>query len=153
MSQSIKELLHKDLVTAMKNRDSSTTATLRMVLSAITNAEVAGESARELSDTEVLSILTHESKKRKEAAEVFAAAKRTDLAQKEQSEAAIIANYLPTPLTTMQLELLIQTTVKDLNVTGLQNMGKVMKELQPKVANRADGKQVADLVRQELGKN
>ena len=94
----LKDRLRTDLTASIKARDELRSSTLRMVLTAITNAEVAGKEARELSDDDVLGVLTSEAKKRREAAEAFADAGRTELADKEQAEAAVIADYLPAQL-------------------------------------------------------
>jgi uncharacterized protein YqeY len=92
---SLKERLRTDLVASIKARDEVTSSTLRMVLTSITNAEVAGKESRELTDEDVLGVLTSESKKRREAAEAFADAGREEQAAKEKAEAAVIAGYLP----------------------------------------------------------
>src|SRR5215203_254571 len=91
----LKDRLRADLTTSIKARDELRSSTLRMVLTAITNAEVAGKESRELSDEDVLGVLTSESKKRREAAEAFADADRAEQAAKERAEAAVIADYLP----------------------------------------------------------
>src|SRR3954469_12278901 len=94
----LKDRLRADLTTSIKARDELRSSTLRMVLSAITNAEVAGKEARELSDDDIVGVLSTEAKKRREAATAFAEAGRGELADKETSEAAVIADYLPEQL-------------------------------------------------------
>src|SRR5688500_2781275 len=94
----LKDRLRADLTTAMKARDQLRTGTLRMVLTAITNAEVGGKEARELSDDEVIGVLTSEAKKRREAAEAFDAGDRPELAAKERDESAILDECLPAQL-------------------------------------------------------
>src|SRR3984957_9766038 len=94
----LKARLHADLTTSMKARDELTTATLRMTLTAITNEEVSGAAARELSDDEVLRVITREAKKRREAAEAFDAAGRAELADRERAEGVVLDGYLPTQL-------------------------------------------------------
>lgn len=149
----LKDRLRADLTTAMKARDSLRASTLRMALTALTNAEVSGKQARELSDDDVLTVLSAESKKRREAAAAFAEAGRTESAEKERAEAAILADYLPEQLDGTQIEALVAETVAALGVEGegMKAMGKVMGALQPKVKGRADGGAVAAAVRRHLG--
>lgn len=147
---SAKQTLHDDLNTAMKARDEVTVATLRMALTAVTTAEVAGKEARELSDDEVLAVLTREAKKRREAAEAFEAAGRTELAAREVAEGEVLARYLPTPLTDDELATLVRQAITETGADSPRAMGQVMKALQPEVAGRADGKRVSDAVRAAL---
>jgi hypothetical protein len=148
----LKDRLRTDLTAAMKARDSLRASTLRMALTAISNAEVAGKQARVLDDEEVTSVLVAESKKRREAAHAFDEAGRDELATKEKAEAEILAAYLPEPLTDEELAALVDTTVDTLGVAGqgMAAMGAVMGRLKPLVAGRADGAAVAALVRQRL---
>ena len=148
-----KERLREDLTTAIKARDGLRSSTLRMVLTSITNAEVAGKESRELTDEDVLGVLTSESKKRREAAEAFAEAGRQEQAEKEKAEAAVIADYLPEQLTTEDIDALVKQTVDELGVRddGMKAMGRVMGVLTPKTKGRADGGAVAAAVRRELG--
>src|SRR5687768_7783709 len=94
----LKDRLRADLTSAIKARDEVRSSTLRMVLTAITNAEVAGKESRELSDDDVITVLSSEAKKRREAAEAFDSAGRAESARKERAEAEVLAEYLPTPL-------------------------------------------------------
>ncbi len=137
----------------MKARDSLRAGTLRMVLTAVANAEVAGKQARELSDDDVLGVLTSEAKKRREAAEAFDAGQRPELAQKERDEAAILAEYLPEQLTAEEVRELVTATIDQLGVAGdgMKAMGRVMGALQPQVKGRADGGVVAAEVKKALG--
>lgn len=146
----LKQQLRDDLTTAMKARDQLKSATLRMVLTAVSNEEVAGKEARDLDDSEVLKILTKEAKKRREAAEAYVDAKRPELAQKEEDELAVIAEYLPAQLSAEELQGIIKASIDEVKADGMQAMGQVMKLVQPKVAGRADGKLVADKVRELL---
>lgn len=148
----LKDRLRTDLTAAMKARDSLRAGTLRMVLTAVANAEVAGKQARELSDDDVLGVLTSEAKKRREAAEAFDAGQRPELAQKERDEAAILAEYLPEQLTAEEVRELVTATIDQLGVAGdgMKAMGRVMGALQPQVKGRADGGQVAAMVKQAL---
>ena len=152
MSQ-LKDRLRADLTAAIKGRDELRSSTLRMVLTAVTNAEVAGKASRELGDDEVLTVLTSEAKKRREAATAFADAGRTEQAAKEQAEAAVIADYLPEQLSEAEIAELVSATVAELGAgdEGMRAMGKVMGALQPRVKGRADGGAVAAEVRRQLG--
>ena len=147
----LKARLQADLNTAMKARDELTTATLRMALTAVTNEEVAGKSARELSDDDVLRVLTREAKKRREAAEAFDGAGRSELADRERAEGEVLDRYLPAQLSDDELAGLVADTVAELGVSGPQAMGEVMRAMQPKVAGRAEGGRVAAEVRRRLG--
>ncbi len=149
----LKDRLRTDLTAAMKARDSLRAGTLRMVLTAVANAEVAGKQARELSDDDVLGVLTSEAKKRREAAEAFDAGQRPELAQKERDEAAILAEYLPEQLTAEEVRELVTATIDQLGVAGdgMKAMGRVMGALQPQVNGRADGGVVAAEVNKALG--
>lgn len=146
----LKSRLHADLNTAMKARDELTTATLRMALAAVTTEEVAGKQARELSDDEVLRVLTREGKKRREAAEAFDAADRPELAERERAEGGVLERYLPAQLDDGALTELVTAAIAESGADGPQQMGAVMKLVQPRVAGRADGKRVSDEVRRQL---
>jgi uncharacterized protein YqeY len=148
----LKDQLRTDLTTSIKARDSLRSSTLRMVLSAVTNAEVAGQEARELSDEDVLGVLTSESKKRREAAEAFDGAGRTEQAAKERAEAEVIAGYLPEQLGEDEIVALVSATIDELGVRadGMKAMGRVMGALQPRTKGRADGGFVAATVRSQL---
>ncbi|WP_310961553.1 GatB/YqeY domain-containing protein [Nocardioides terrisoli] len=149
----IKDKLRADLTTAMKARDQVRSGTLRMVLSAITNAEVAGKQAVVLDDDAVLGVLTSEAKKRREAATAFDEGGRAEMADKERAELAVITEYLPEQLDSDQVATLVTETIADLGVAddGMKAMGRVMGALQPKVRGRADGGAVAAEVRRQLG--
>lgn len=146
----LKQQLRDDLTTAMKARDQLKSSTLRMVLTAITNEEVAGKEARELDDADVLKIITKEGKKRRESAEVFTDAGRPELAEQELAELTICEEYLPAQLSSDELTQIINDAIAESGAQGMQAMGSVMKIVQPKVAGRADGKAVADQVRSSL---
>ncbi len=148
----LKDRLRSDLTTAIKARDEVASSTLRMVLTAITNAEVAGKEARELSDDDVVGVLGSEGKKRREAAEAFAEAGRTDSAVKERAEAEVIARYLPTPLDDAEIAALVSQAIAQVGAAGegMRAMGKVMGLVQPRVRGRADGGAVAAEVRRQL---
>ncbi len=146
----LKDRLRSDLTTAMKARDELTTATLRMVLSAVTAEEVAGKEARELSDDEVQAVLRREAKKRREAAEAFAGAGRADQAERERAEEGVVAAYLPAQLADADLAALVADVVTRTGATGMKDMGRVMGALQAEVAGRAEGGRVAAEVRSQL---
>jgi uncharacterized protein YqeY len=146
----LKSQLHADLTTAMKARDELSTATLRMLLTAITNEEVAGSTARILSDDEVLKVVNREAKKRREAAEAFSAGNRSEQAQRERDEETVLARYLPTQLSDEELRGLVTAAVAEAGATEPRQMGQVMKAVTPRVAGRADGKRVSDEVRRQL---
>jgi uncharacterized protein YqeY len=146
----LKERLRADLTTSMRERDELRTATIRMALAAVTNAEVAGAQARELSDDEVLAVLSKEAKKRREAADAFRDGGRPDRAEREDAEAAVIADYLPTPLTDDELAKLVDAAVAEVGATSMRDMGAVMKRLSARVTGRADGRAVADAVKSRL---
>jgi uncharacterized protein YqeY len=147
----LKARLKTDLNASMKARDELTTATLRMALTAITTEEVAGKQARELSDDEVLKVIGRESKKRREAAEAFAAAGRSELADREVAEGRVLDAYLPAQLDDAELSSLVAAAIATAGATGMRQIGAVMQIVQPQVAGRADGKRISDEVRRLLG--
>jgi uncharacterized protein YqeY len=149
----LKDRLRADLTTAMKARDELRSSTLRMVLTAITNAEVAGKVARELSDDDILGVLSTEAKRRREAATAFEEGDRPEMAAKEAAEGEIIADYLPTPLTEAEIAELVTAAIAQTGTAGegMRAMGKVMGVVTPQVKGRADGGAVAAEVRRQLG--
>ena len=147
----LKEQLRADLTTAMKSRDELRTATLRMVLAAVSAEEVAGKEARELSDDEVQAVLRREAKKRREAAEAFAAAGRGEQADRERAEGDVVATYLPAQLEDADLAALVADVITRAGATGMRDMGRVMGAVQGEVAGRAEGGRVAAEVRRQLG--
>lgn len=150
---SLKERLRADLTTAMKAGDKGRSSTLRMVLAAITTEEVAGKEARQLSDDDVVTVLTREAKKRREAAEAFAEGDRPEQAEKERSEAAVIAEYLPEQLSAEEVQELVSAAIAQTGAAdeGPRAMGKVMGVVTPQTKGRADGGAVAAEVRRQLG--
>lgn len=147
----LKERLRADLSTAMRARDQVRLRTLRMALTSITNEEVAGDTARELSDDEIVKVLTREAKKRREAAEAFESAGRPDQAAAERAEGDVLASYLPAPITDDELTAIVSAAIAETGATGMPGMGKVMKTVTPRVSGRADGARVAAEVRRQLG--
>ena len=146
----LKAQLKADLTAAMKGRDELSTATLRMLLTAVSTEEVSGASARELTDDEVLKVIGREAKKRREAAEAFGAAGRAEQADRELAEEAVLNRYLPSQLTDAELAELVADAVRESGASEPRQMGQVMKLLSPKVAGRADGKRLSDEVRRQL---
>jgi len=149
----LKVSLQNDLTDAIRAKDQLTTGTLRMVLSAITNEEVSGKSARQLSDQEVLTVLNREAKKRKEAATAFDDANRSELADRERAELDVISKYLPEALSDGDLAAIISDAVAQVTAsgqTGPSAMGTVMKIVTPQVTGRADGAAVATAVKAAL---
>ena len=147
----LKEKLQADLTEAIRGRDEVKSGTIRMLLSAITNEEVAGKTAKVLTDAEIITVLSRETKKRREAAEAFTAAKRDDLADKEKAEGVIIAQYLPEQLSEAEIKKMIADAITETNAAGPAGMGLVMKVLQPKITGKADGGVVSALVKAALG--
>jgi uncharacterized protein YqeY len=147
----LKDQLQSDLTVAIKARDELRSSTLRMALAAITTEEVAGKAARELSDEDVLTVLGREAKKRREAAEAYDDANRPELAARERDELSVLTAYLPEPLSADELAAIVSAAVAEAGVTGPSGMGAVMKIVQPQVKGRADGGQVAALVKAALG--
>jgi len=149
----LKARLRTDLTSAMKARDSVRSSTLRMIMTAIGNAEVAGAEKRELSDDEVITVLSSEVKKRREAVTAYSDAGREELAAKEAAEAEVITEYLPEQLSTDEIAQLVTDTIAQVGAAGegMKAMGKVMGALQPRVKGRADGGIVASEVRRQLG--
>ncbi|WP_229052255.1 GatB/YqeY domain-containing protein [Aeromicrobium sp. Leaf350] len=149
----LKERLRSDLTTALKAREALTASTIRLVLAAVSTAEVAGKEARELSDEEVLDIVVKEAKKRRESATAFDDGGRPELAQKERDEAEILATYLPSALSDEEVAAIVTAAIEQTGAAGegLKSMGKVMGLVQPQVKGRADGGAVAAEVKRQLG--
>jgi uncharacterized protein YqeY len=146
----LKDRLRADLTAAMKARDQVRTRTLRMVLTSVTNEEVAGDSARDLSDDEVLRLLAREAKRRREAADAFEAAGRADQAAAERAEDQVLAEYLPAQLSDSELAAIVAEVINETGASGMSAMGQVMKAVTPRVAGRAEGGRVAAEVRRAL---
>jgi uncharacterized protein YqeY len=147
----LKDRMQSDLTVAMKSRDGLRAATLRMALTAVRNEEVAGKVARTLTDDEVVTVLTREAKKRREAAEAFDEGGRPDRADRERAEGEVLAEYLPAQLSDAELSALVTAAVQESGAEGPRAMGQVMKVLGPRTAGRADGGRVAAEVRRQLG--
>lgn len=146
----LKDRLQADLTTSMKSRDELRSATLRMVLTAVKTEEVAGKTARELDDAEVVTVLNREAKKRREAAEAFDQGGRPERADRERAEGEVIAGYLPAQLSDDEISSLVAAAIAATGASGPQAMGQVMKAVTPNTAGRADGGRVAAEVRRQL---
>ena len=147
----LKERLRSDLTDAMRARDQVRLRTLRMALTSITNEEVSGDSVHELSDEQIVRVLTREAKKRREAADAYEGAGRDEQAAAERAEGDVLAAYLPAQLSDEELTALVAAAIAETGATGMPAMGKVMKTVTPQVAGRADGGRVAAEVRRQLG--
>jgi uncharacterized protein YqeY len=147
----LKDRLNEDLRTAMKSRDELTLSTLRLALAAVRNAEVSGAEARDLTDDEVLGVLTKEAKKRREAATAFAGAGRVEQAARENAEGEILDRYLPAQLSDEEIAELVAGALTVGGFSGKGQMGPAMKAAQAAVAGRAEGGRVAAEVRRQLG--
>jgi len=147
---SLKEKLQTDLTSSMRNRDEVRSSTIRMILTSIKNEEVSGKEVRELNESELITVLSREAKKRREAAEAFDQAGARDRAETERAEGAIIAEYLPKQLSEIEVKELIESAIKETGANSPAQMGLVMKNLQPKIAGKADGALVSSLVKSAL---
>lgn len=149
----LKEQLQSDLHAAIKSRDELTAATLRMALAAVTNAEVAGKQAKELSDDEVLMVLDKEAKKRRESAAAYTDANRPELAEREEAELGVLTGYLPQPLSENEVSAIIDDAIAAAAAagkTGMAAMGPVMQQVTAATRGRAEGKTVSGIVRARL---
>jgi uncharacterized protein len=148
----LKERLRSDLTEAIKDRDKVRSGTIRMVLTAITEAEVAGSVAVELSDQQVLDVVIREAKKRREAEEAYVNAGRSELAAKERAESEVLADYLPQQLTQTEVEAIVAEAIAATGAAelGMKGMGKVMAQVTSQTKGRADGSAVAAEVRRQL---
>ncbi len=146
----LKETLQGDLTEAIRSRDEVKSGTIRMVLTAITNEEVSGKSARVLTEAEIITVLSREAKKRREAAEAYEAAGRADRAAGETAEGKVIALYLPAQLSEEEIKQIIADAIAETGASGPAGMGQVMKIVSPKIAGKADGGTVSGLVKAAL---
>ena len=150
MSESFKARLQSDLTDAIRERDGVRSSTLRMVLTAVSNAEVAGKEHRDLTDDEVMAVVVKEAKKRREAADAFIGAGRTELAEKEQAELACLEGYLPKQLSDEEVDAVVAEAVAATGASGMKDMGKVMGVVKPKIGDQAEGGRVAAAVKKAL---
>jgi len=150
---SLKETLKNDMTAALKAGEDLKKSTLRMALSAITNAEVAGAEAVELSDDQVIKVLQGEAKKRMESAEVYEQNGRADAAANEKAEAEVLMAYLPAAMSDEELAAIVSAEVAAAAAngnTGMKAMGAVVKAVRERAGSAADGSKIADLVKAAL---
>jgi uncharacterized protein YqeY len=151
----LKQQLRADLTAAMKAQDNLQKATLRMVLAAIQTEENSGKTQRELSDEEVLKVLTRESRKRGEAAEIYITNGRGELAANERAEAGVIDSYLPTQLNDDEVADVVNTAIAQVaeengEAPGKKQMGQVMKAATAIASGKADGARISAAVKDRL---
>lgn len=146
----LKETLKSDLTEAIRSSDKVVSGTIRMVLTAITNEEVSGKEARVLTEDEIITVLSREAKKRREAAEEFAKANRPDKSAEEKAEGEVIAKYLPAQLSEEDIKKMIADAVASTGAAGPGDMGKVMGAIKGQIAGKADGSLVSSLVKAAL---
>jgi uncharacterized protein YqeY len=147
--------INEDLVTSMKSKEEGSelrTSTLRMIKSSIKNAEIAKRGKGELTEEDILGVLSSMVKQRKESVEQYLKANRNDLAEKENKEISIIQAYLPEQLSSEEVDEIIKSTIREAGITGIKDMGRLMKELMPKVKGKADGKLVSQRVKEIIEK-
>ena len=144
------DTIREDLTAAMKARDQVRLRSLRAIIAAVQEAEVAGSEATTLTDDEVQRVIAAQVKRRVEAAEAFEDAGRTERAADERSEQAVLEAYLPAALSDAELEALVSRMLADGGWTTKADMGQAMKAINAEVAGRADGRAVADLVKAKL---
>ncbi len=140
--------MESDLTTAMKERDGERRDTLRLLLSALRAAEK--ELQRPLSEDEELQVLQRERKRRQEAADAFADAGREEQAEKEERELDVLEEFMPEPLSDDELERIVDDAIAEVGATSLRDLGRVMADVMPQIAGRADGSVVSQLVREKL---
>ncbi len=146
----LKETLQNDLTEPIRSRDELKSGTIRMVLTAITMEEVSGKEARTLTDAEIITVLSREAKKRREATEAYTQAGRADRADREKAEGGVIALYLPVQLSEEEIKKMIVDAIAQTGASGPSGMGLVMKIISPKIAGKADGGTVSGLVKAAL---
>ncbi len=147
--------INEDLVTSMKSKEEGSdlrTSTLRMMKSAIKNAEIAKRGKGELTEEDITGVLSTMVKQRKESVEQYLKANRNDLAEKENKEISIIQAYLPEQLSPEDVDEIIKSTIQEAGITGMKDMGRLMKELMPIIKGKADGKMVSQRVKEILEK-
>ena len=142
------EKIDHDLKEAMLAKDEARVSVLRLLKSALTNAQIAKK--EDLIESETLIVLDKQAKQRQDAIEQYTSGSRLDLADKEEAELKIIKTYLPEKLSEAELSVIVESVVKDLGANGMADMGRVIKEVMTKTAGKADGKMVSDLVRNKL---
>lgn len=145
---SLSDRLLADMKEAMKQKDKIRLSTIRMVRAAEQNAAI--DKRRELTDEEILDVINHQEKIRKDALPDYEKANRLESVQQLQEEIRILQGYLPEQLNEGELRNIIRDTIQEIEAKGSQDMGKVMKNLMPRVKGRADGKHINQLVKEML---
>jgi uncharacterized protein YqeY len=145
---SLIERMETELKVAMRDRDTERRDALRLILASLRGAEK--DLMRPLSDEEELQVLQRERKRRVEAAEAFRAAGREEQAEKEEDELDVLEEYMPEPLSEDELEEIVDDVIAEVGATNLRDLGRVMADVMPQVAGRADGSAVTQLVREKL---
>lgn len=146
----LKDTLKTDLNAAMKEKDLTKVSTLRLLLSAIQYFEIQKERDYQASDNEILSLIQKEVKKRRESIDMYTQGNRIDLAEKESKELDVLTAYLPAQLGADDIRMIVQQTIKDTGASSLQEMGKVMAAVMPKLKDKADGSTINKIVKEEL---
>ena len=140
--------IEEELATAMRERDAERRDALRLILSSLRSAEK--ELQRPLHDEEELQVLQRERKKRLEAAEAFRAGAREEQAESEERELEVLQEFMPEPLSEEDLESIVDDAIAECGATSMRDLGRVMADVMPQVAGRADGSAVSQLVREKL---
>jgi uncharacterized protein YqeY len=140
--------LEDEVKDAMRARDNARRDALRLILSSLRSAEK--ELQRPLSDEEELQVLQRERKKRREAADAFRTGGREERAQQEEDELAILQEFMPEPLAEEEIERIVDDAIAENKATRMRDMGRVMADVMPQIAGRADGSAVSQLVREKL---
>lgn len=146
----IEEQIRSEMTAAMKTRDAERLKTLRSLVAAIQIKSTSGNADSTLDDSDVIAVLNSEAKKRKESITAFTEAGRSEMVQAEEDELKVIAEFLPEPLTTEELTAIVEAAIADNGFSSPADMGATMKLIKPQVEGRADGKEVADLVKSKL---
>ena len=147
---SLKEQLANDLADSLRQGDDTRKSTIRMLMSAISNEEVAGAERRELDDADVLKVVARQVKQRRDSIEEFKKAGRDDLAGKETAELKVLQAYMPEQASREEIETEARKAIAEVSATGPQDKGKVMKAIMPRLAGRAEGRDINEVVTQQL---
>ncbi len=146
----LKERLNEDMKKALKAKETLRLSTIRLLLAAIKNLEIAKGKDKELKESDIMGALKLEAKRRKESIEAYKKGKREELVEKETRELEIIKEYLPPELSPEELKELIEETIEEVGARDLKDMGRVMGAVMGKVRGRADGQVVNQMVREKL---
>lgn len=144
----LKENLNNTMKQAMKARDVLRLSVVRMIISAVKNREI--DQKHELTDQEIIELLSSLSKQRRESIRLYQEGNRPDLVEKEEAELAILMDFLPAQLDPQQINELISRVIREIGATGIKDLGRTMKAVTPLTSGKADGKTVSDLVKKQL---